>query len=301
VSKKAMFGHTSNGISLIDAVTFEDLGIMVVLVGEIYQPELAEKKAQDMGYTVIENEDASVFEWAEYHFNKHSRTYFDKWSYESVSEIDPLFSKHAPWGVDDAYYAMSEAISAFDGPDGKGRKEVSWTLFETLDGGLHWFSFNSARRVINATTDMSELEARSLMARLISLHSTDGISSNIEFPHQKYAMFSPDQYRLGRWQIVADGTLSSTGVEKASDFNIYFQRMGEAACRVFEPKAWVGERIRTWRSIKGITQGDLAKRIGSAAPVISAYEGGKKEMGITQLVKILHALRIEPNDILGGL
>ena len=53
-----------------------------------------------------------------------------------------------------------------------------------------------------------------------------------------------------------------------------------------------GERIRYWRKEKGLTQQELADRLGCSAANISQYEAGKRNAKIDTLYKISEALNV---------
>ena len=58
-------------------------------------------------------------------------------------------------------------------------------------------------------------------------------------------------------------------------------------------------RIRDIRQAKGMTQQDLASRLGVNQSMISDYEAGKVELSLTKAVKIADILECELNDLLG--
>ena len=62
----------------------------------------------------------------------------------------------------------------------------------------------------------------------------------------------------------------------------------------------VGERIKQIRKEKGLTQGDLAKRLGVSQAMITQYENHQREPKKFDTVKkIAAALEVAPEDILG--
>ena len=62
----------------------------------------------------------------------------------------------------------------------------------------------------------------------------------------------------------------------------------------------VGERIRHIRKEKGLTQGDLAKRLGVSQAMITQYENHQREpKKFDTIKKIAAALEVMPEDILG--
>jgi transcriptional regulator with XRE-family HTH domain len=62
----------------------------------------------------------------------------------------------------------------------------------------------------------------------------------------------------------------------------------------------VGERIRQLRKEKGLTQGDLAKKLGVSQAMITQYENHQREPKKFETIKkISAALDVSPEDILG--
>lgn len=51
--------------------------------------------------------------------------------------------------------------------------------------------------------------------------------------------------------------------------------------------------IRRARALAGISQVELARRSGIAAPTISAYEGGRRDPTVTNLVRLLDAAGLD--------
>lgn len=64
--------------------------------------------------------------------------------------------------------------------------------------------------------------------------------------------------------------------------------------------ATVGARIRVRRESVGLTQTDLAVRIGVAQSAISLWEGGRRSLDITDLSRIAVALGMPPAALLEG-
>ncbi|WP_022769380.1 helix-turn-helix domain-containing protein [Butyrivibrio sp. NC2007] len=61
----------------------------------------------------------------------------------------------------------------------------------------------------------------------------------------------------------------------------------------------VGERIRDFRLLRGLTQDDLGGMLGTDGSNISGYERGQRgEMGIGMLMRISKALKVHPEDLL---
>lgn len=51
--------------------------------------------------------------------------------------------------------------------------------------------------------------------------------------------------------------------------------------------------IRRAREIAGITQTEMARRSGIAAPTISAYEAGRRDPTVTSLLRLLDAVGLD--------
>lgn len=60
----------------------------------------------------------------------------------------------------------------------------------------------------------------------------------------------------------------------------------------------IGERLRTIRRERGMTQSELAEAIGTHFTSISQIERGLRGLTIQQLVKLARALGVSPNEVL---
>jgi transcriptional regulator with XRE-family HTH domain len=60
----------------------------------------------------------------------------------------------------------------------------------------------------------------------------------------------------------------------------------------------IGERLRTIRRERGMTQAELAEVIGTHFTSISQIERGLRGLTIQQLVKLTRALGVSPNEVL---
>lgn len=60
----------------------------------------------------------------------------------------------------------------------------------------------------------------------------------------------------------------------------------------------VSQRIRDLRIHRGMTQSELAEKIGSKKPHISDLELGKTSPGLGVIAKLAQALGVEPEEIL---
>ena len=58
-------------------------------------------------------------------------------------------------------------------------------------------------------------------------------------------------------------------------------------------------RIRDIRQARGMTQKELADRLGVNQSMISDYESGKVDLSLTKAVKIAYILECDLNDLLG--
>lgn len=61
----------------------------------------------------------------------------------------------------------------------------------------------------------------------------------------------------------------------------------------------IGDKIRNYRKLAGLTQNELAQKCEVAEITIRQYEGNKRQPRIEQLIKIADALNISSNDLLG--
>ena len=61
----------------------------------------------------------------------------------------------------------------------------------------------------------------------------------------------------------------------------------------------VNTNIKNFRTFKGITQDDLAKRIGKSKNVISNWERGDNSPDLDSVAKICMELEVTPNQLFG--
>lgn len=61
----------------------------------------------------------------------------------------------------------------------------------------------------------------------------------------------------------------------------------------------IGDKIRNYRKLAGLTQKKLGELSGTSETTIKQYEGGKRQPRIEQLSKIADALGIFSTDLLG--
>lgn len=63
----------------------------------------------------------------------------------------------------------------------------------------------------------------------------------------------------------------------------------------------VGRRLRDLRALRGVSQEELAKRLGVAFQQVQKYERGQNRIGASRLVEIAHLLGVPPSDFLSGI
>lgn len=61
----------------------------------------------------------------------------------------------------------------------------------------------------------------------------------------------------------------------------------------------IKDNIYTYRKALGLTQKELAEKIGVKAQTIQKYESGQIDISVTMVKKIATALCVDPIDILG--
>ncbi len=59
----------------------------------------------------------------------------------------------------------------------------------------------------------------------------------------------------------------------------------------------LGERVRYFRHLQGISQEELAYRSGLHRTYIGALERGEKNAGLTNIFKVAHGLGVEPWEL----
>lgn len=62
-----------------------------------------------------------------------------------------------------------------------------------------------------------------------------------------------------------------------------------------------GKNVRAARVARGWTQEDLAGHSGLAVVQVSRIERGKREIRLSTFIRLLHALKVPPDELLGGL
>lgn len=60
------------------------------------------------------------------------------------------------------------------------------------------------------------------------------------------------------------------------------------------------ERLRAAREAKGLTQADVANRLGVTRPSYTAIETGKASPSLTTIYKVAKALKIDAAELLGA-
>jgi transcriptional regulator with XRE-family HTH domain len=61
----------------------------------------------------------------------------------------------------------------------------------------------------------------------------------------------------------------------------------------------VGERLRTLRIERGLTQVQLAEMVGTHQTALSQVEVGRRGVSLDQILKLARALKVTPDQILG--
>ena len=60
----------------------------------------------------------------------------------------------------------------------------------------------------------------------------------------------------------------------------------------------IGQKIRKFRKIQGLSQEELAEQIGKSAKAISRYENGQTDMDVHTFTKMINALKVSPYELL---
>ena len=69
--------------------------------------------------------------------------------------------------------------------------------------------------------------------------------------------------------------------------------------RIRKERKMVGKHIKTFREDLGITQKELANRLGVTQPTVGNWEAGIREPRTKQLLKIAQELGVSVADLLG--
>jgi Zn-dependent peptidase ImmA (M78 family)/DNA-binding XRE family transcriptional regulator len=67
---------------------------------------------------------------------------------------------------------------------------------------------------------------------------------------------------------------------------------------VSETSTWVAQRIRESRKQRGLSQAELAERLGRTQTAVSLWEAGKRTAGLDDLIDIADALNVEIGTLL---
>ena len=66
-----------------------------------------------------------------------------------------------------------------------------------------------------------------------------------------------------------------------------------------ERRKLFGERVKMIRTLRGLTRSEFAKQLGVSTALVSAYEVGKREPSIKNLIALTQILNIEADWLLG--
>ena len=69
--------------------------------------------------------------------------------------------------------------------------------------------------------------------------------------------------------------------------------------RTSEADRAIGARVRTYRLTAGVSQSDLANRLGVTFQQVQKYENGKNRISAGKISAIAEALKVRPDQILG--
>ena len=62
-----------------------------------------------------------------------------------------------------------------------------------------------------------------------------------------------------------------------------------------------GDRVRTLRKAKGLSQEQLAERTGLHRTYIGGIERGERNVSLINIVRLANALEVSPSDLLQGI
>lgn len=62
-------------------------------------------------------------------------------------------------------------------------------------------------------------------------------------------------------------------------------------------KNQIAQRVRAFRKLKGLTQDELAKRLGVSIAILGAIERGSRKAEPRMLARIAEALNIDPVEL----
>ena len=64
-------------------------------------------------------------------------------------------------------------------------------------------------------------------------------------------------------------------------------------------RKFLGARIKVMRTLRGLTQTELAKRLGATQSLVTNYETGRREPGIRYLLKLSRILNVSVDWLIG--
>jgi transcriptional regulator with XRE-family HTH domain len=67
------------------------------------------------------------------------------------------------------------------------------------------------------------------------------------------------------------------------------------------PQEQLGVNIRMRREQKGLSQGDVSRRCGLSVSEISRLERGRRDAGITTIVRVARGIGVAPSRLLTGI
>ena len=66
-----------------------------------------------------------------------------------------------------------------------------------------------------------------------------------------------------------------------------------------ERRKMIGARLKTVRELQGLTQKEVAKKVGTSTALVTAYETGYREPSIKNLIKLAKTLNFSTDWLLG--
>ena len=105
---------------------------------------------------------------------------------------------------------------------------------------------------------------------------------------------------------IADGLLNAQLMLEKAKKNIAKKQSGFSSFEEVDEeneiysRKLLGTRIKVIRSLRGLTQEELGKRIGATQSLVTNYECGRREPGVRYLLRLARVLNVSVDWLVGA-
>ena len=99
--------------------------------------------------------------------------------------------------------------------------------------------------------------------------------------------------------VIATGLLKLES-ERKSSLDKAIENLDSLNLSEEDRRKQFGARVRTMRKLFGLTQAELAKKLGVTTQAIAAYETGKREPPFKNLIGLSRALKVTADWLIGN-